>query len=140
MVLLSIRTLGRTGIGVPIGLGVVAYLVAHGLDLTSVMEGFSMMGMNFNTRWTGTFHPIKLALTVVGLFAIVYLALPSQADIWGPGIWALAALSMTVANLSALRQSNIVRLLAYSSIAHAGYLLLGVMAMMSPGRGSPALL
>ena len=38
-------------------------------------------------------------------------------------IWALAALSMTIGNLGALRQMNIKRLLAYSSIAHAGYLL-----------------
>ena len=38
-------------------------------------------------------------------------------------MWALSALSMTVANLSALRQRNIVRLLAYSSIAQAGFML-----------------
>jgi NADH-quinone oxidoreductase subunit N len=59
----------------------------------------------------------------VGLFVIVYVALPSAVNIWGPGLWLLAALSMTVGNLSALRQENIVRLMAYSSIAQAGFML-----------------
>jgi NADH-quinone oxidoreductase subunit N len=43
-------------------------------------------------------------------------------------LWISAALTMTVGNLAALRQSNIKRLLAYSSIAHAGYVLVGVTA------------
>jgi NADH-quinone oxidoreductase subunit N len=46
-----------------------------------------------------------------------------RSDVWGPLFWVLAALTMTVGNLIALRQTNIVRLLAYSSIAQAGYVL-----------------
>ena len=45
---------------------------------------------------------------------------------WAPLLGILAALTMTMANVVALSQSNIKRLLAYSSIAHAGYLLLAV--------------
>ena len=41
-------------------------------------------------------------------------------------MWVLAALSMTIGNLGALQQKNVKRMLAYSSIAHAGYLLVGV--------------
>jgi NADH-quinone oxidoreductase subunit N len=59
----------------------------------------------------------------VGMFVFLYLAVPSLSAIWGPVIWIMAALSMTVANLAALRQTNIVRLLAYSSIAQAGFML-----------------
>ena len=44
-------------------------------------------------------------------------------DVWEPLFWVLAALTMTVGNLIALRQTNIVRMLAYSSIAQAGYML-----------------
>lgn len=51
------------------------------------------------------------------------MAFAGASDIWGPALWILAALSMTVGNLVALRQENIVRLLAYSSIAHAGFML-----------------
>ncbi len=49
---------------------------------------------------------------------------------WTAVLWTLAALTMTVGNLVALRQHNIKRLLAYSSIAHAGYALVGVTAAL----------
>src|SRR5256885_7873286 len=51
-------------------------------------------------------------------------------------IWVTAALSMTLGNLGALVQNNVKRLLAYSSIAHAGYLLVAFAAL--PGSGIPA--
>jgi NADH-quinone oxidoreductase subunit N len=47
---------------------------------------------------------------------------------WASILSVLAALTMTLGNLAALRQENVKRLLAYSSIAHAGYLLIGVVA------------
>jgi NADH-quinone oxidoreductase subunit N len=59
----------------------------------------------------------------VAMLLVMYLALPGLTDIWAPALWILAALSMTLGNLSALRQTNIVRLLAYSSIAQAGFML-----------------
>ncbi len=54
----------------------------------------------------------------------------SWASGWPPVIAALALLTMTFANLVAGRQESVKRMLAYSSIAHAGYLLVGVTAMM----------
>ncbi len=48
---------------------------------------------------------------------------------WVQVLWVLSALTMTLGNLGALRQENIKRMLAYSSISHAGYLLLGVVAL-----------
>ena len=59
----------------------------------------------------------------VALIEILYVGFLSNNDVWGPLCWVLAALSMTVGNLIALRQTNIVRMLAYSSIAQAGYIL-----------------
>ncbi|MFV1962943.1 MAG: NADH-quinone oxidoreductase subunit N, partial [Acidimicrobiia bacterium] len=59
----------------------------------------------------------------VAMLLVMYLALPGVAEIWAPALWLLAALSMTIANLAALRQTNIVRLLAYSSVAQAGFML-----------------
>lgn len=59
----------------------------------------------------------------VAMLLVMYLALPDVSEIWAPALWLLAALSMTIANLSALRQTNIVRLLAYSSVAQAGFML-----------------
>jgi NADH-quinone oxidoreductase subunit N len=59
----------------------------------------------------------------VALFQLIYVGFFGRHDVWGPIFWILAALTMTVGNLIALRQTNIVRMLAYSSIAQAGYIL-----------------
>ncbi len=57
------------------------------------------------------------------LLRVLYEMMPSLRPVWSPLLWAVAILSMTVGNLAALRQENVKRMLAYSSIAHAGYLL-----------------
>jgi NADH-quinone oxidoreductase subunit N len=57
------------------------------------------------------------------LLRVVYQAFPSLHSLSTPLLWVVAVLSMTVGNLAALRQQNVKRMLAYSSIAHAGYLL-----------------
>ncbi len=62
------------------------------------------------------------------LLRIFFEGLPAVNDQWGLLFYALAILTMTVGNVAALTQSNIKRLLAYSSIAHAGYLLIAVVA------------
>ena len=59
----------------------------------------------------------------VAMLLVMYQAFPAQRELWAPALWLLAALSMTIGNLSALRQTNIVRLLAYSSVAQAGFML-----------------
>jgi NADH-quinone oxidoreductase subunit N len=65
----------------------------------------------------------------------------SWASGWPPVVATLAALTMTVANLIAGRQESVKRMLAYSSIAHAGYALVGVTAMMrSPEEGGASVL
>ena len=55
---------------------------------------------------------------------------------WPPLLWVLAALTMTVGNVVALAQSNLKRMLAYSSIAHVGYMLVGLVAGGAPGAGA----
>ncbi len=57
------------------------------------------------------------------MLIVLYQAVPGAAAVWAPALWIMAAASMIVGNLSALRQTNIVRLLAYSSIAQAGFML-----------------
>ncbi len=88
--------------------------------------------------------PVSVAafLSVVpktgAIFALAQLArdLPAGATGWPLAVAALAVLSMTYGNLAALVQHNVVRLLAYSSVAQSGYFLLGVVALGSPG-GNP---
>ena len=57
------------------------------------------------------------------LIRLLYTSFPALQPVWHPLLWIVAVLSMTVGNLAALRQQNVKRMLAYSSIAHAGYLL-----------------
>jgi NADH-quinone oxidoreductase subunit N len=59
----------------------------------------------------------------VAIMELVFVGFFGRADVWAPLFWILAALTMTVGNLIALRQTNAVRMLAYSSIAQAGYML-----------------
>ena len=63
-------------------------------------------------------------------------AFPALAPYWGAVLAALATATMTLGNLLALTQKNIKRMLAYSSIAHAGYALIGLVAFSSLGTAS----
>jgi len=67
------------------------------------------------------------------LLRVVYQAFPTLHSVWAPLLWTVAVLSMTVGNLAALRQENVKRMLAYSSIAHAGYLLAAFAGLGSSG-------
>jgi NADH-quinone oxidoreductase subunit N len=59
----------------------------------------------------------------VALLNIVYIGVHDYGGSWQPILWGLAAASMTVGNLTELRQTNIIRMLAYSSIAQGGFIL-----------------
>lgn len=62
------------------------------------------------------------------LIRLFLVALPTLQVEWSQVLWVLAVLTMTIGNITALRQDNIKRVLAYSSIAHAGYALVGFTA------------
>ncbi|MGZ8744333.1 MAG: NADH-quinone oxidoreductase subunit N [Nocardioides sp.] len=66
---------------------------------------------------------VSKAAGVVGLLLVLSRGLSGLADVWAPVLAVLAALTMTVGNVLALRQSHAVRLLAWSSVAQAGYIL-----------------
>lgn len=96
--------------------------------------GFKISAVPFHfwapDTYEGAPTPVTAYLSVnskaagfVAFLVVMYQALPGLSDIWAPALWILAAASMTVGNLAALRQTNIVRLLAYSSIAQAGFML-----------------
>ncbi len=59
---------------------------------------------------------------------ILVISFPALQPDWSQLFWILAVLTMTIGNITALRQDNIKRMLAYSSIAHAGYALVGFAA------------
>jgi len=67
------------------------------------------------------------------LLNIFIVAFPDIQVEWQKLFWTLAALTMTIGNISALMQSHVKRMLAFSSVSHAGYLVLGVLVLNSVG-------
>lgn len=65
---------------------------------------------------------------------IFLIALGGFRQEWVPLMSGLAILTMTIGNLAALRQDNVKRMLAYSSVAQAGYVLMGLVAVVSVGQ------
>jgi len=76
---------------------------------------------------------------LVALARVLTLALPGDLAGWSTVVALAAALTMSLGNLAALRQHSAVRLLAYSSIAQSGYLLMAVAALERSERALPAL-
>jgi NADH-quinone oxidoreductase subunit N len=73
----------------------------------------------------------------VAAFARVFLsALGPLVDDWTPVLWVIAALTMVVGTVVGVSQTSIKRMLAYSSIAHAGYLLVAIIAANDVGKAS----
>jgi NADH-quinone oxidoreductase subunit N len=108
--------------------------ITLGILFIIVGFGFKVSAVPFHTWAPDTYEgaptPITSFLAVaskaagfVALLSLVFLAFPGRSDVVEPLMWILAAVTMTVGNLIALRQTNIVRLLAYSSVAQAGFML-----------------
>ncbi|MEE9165930.1 MAG: NADH-quinone oxidoreductase subunit N [Candidatus Neomarinimicrobiota bacterium] len=70
------------------------------------------------------------------LLKVFIVGFSPESDAWVGLLWILAVLTMTVGNLSALVQSDVKRMLAFSSVAHAGYLLIGVLVFDTRGIAS----
>jgi NADH-quinone oxidoreductase subunit N len=67
---------------------------------------------------------------------IFMTAFQTTSDVWEPLVWIAALLSMTIGNCGALLQSNVKRMMAYSSIAHAGYVLVALTARSEIGTAA----
>ncbi|HYM82700.1 MAG TPA: NADH-quinone oxidoreductase subunit N [Candidatus Dormibacteraeota bacterium] len=119
--------------------GTISPALAFGLALLTTGVAFKMAAVPFH-YWTpdayqGSPTPVTGYLSVgpkVGAFAIALrlfaAALTPLSQDWLPIVIVLAAITMTLGNLVALTQDNVKRMLAYSSIAHTGYMLVGLAA------------
>ena len=96
--------------------------------------GFKVSAVPFHTWAPDTYEgaptPITAFLSVsskaagfVALLQLVIIGFAERSDVVRPLMWVLAVLSMTIGNFVALRQSNVVRMLAYSGISQAGFML-----------------
>ena len=115
-----------------------------GIALMFVGLGFKVAAAPFHI-WTpdvyeGAPSPVVGFMSTAPKAAVFAVLLRIMFEAHAPGrvllIWIAAALSMTIGNIAALVQDNVKRLLAYSSIAHAGYLLVAFASL--PANGIPA--
>ena len=74
------------------------------------------------------------------IIRVLYVGFASTKWDWRPIIWAVAITSMVVGAVFALTQTNVKRILAYSSIAHAGFILVGIVAVTRDGHSKHAFL
>lgn len=158
---------GATGTtNLPAIFGAVEEILASGSNavwLLLVGAGLILVGLGFKVAvvpfhmWTpdvyeGAPTPVTAFMSVgakaggfAALFRIVTIALPAfmlssgqNTAAWQQTVWIIAALTLILGNLVAISQTNIKRLLAYSSIAHAGYILMAVAAAGTPGMSTNA--
>jgi NADH-quinone oxidoreductase subunit N len=132
-------TASLSGIATALASGKANAGLAVALALITTGSAFKIAAVPFH-YWTpdayqGSPTPITGYLSVgpkVGAFVLLIklfvIALAPLAALWIPVMVVLAAATMTLGNLVALTQSNVKRMLAYSSIAHTGYLMVGIVA------------
>jgi NADH-quinone oxidoreductase subunit N len=133
-------------IGDRLSSGNIPMLAYVGIAMMFVGLGFKVAAAPFHI-WTpdvyeGAPAPIVGFMSTAPKAAVFAVLLRILFEAHAPGrvwlIWIVAALSMTIGNVAALVQNNVKRLLAYSSIAHAGYLLMAFAAF--PDNGIPAVM
>ncbi len=127
--------LGVSGVSVPALFAMFLVLVGLTFKISAVPFHFWAPDV-----YEGAPTPITAFLSVASqaagfavLMRVLWAAFPAQETVWVSLVAAIAAVTMTVGNLIALTQKNIKRLLAYSSIAQAGYILLGLAAFSPDG-------
>jgi NADH-quinone oxidoreductase subunit N len=123
-------------------------LLKLGLAMILIGLGFKVAAAPFQV-WTpdvyqGAPTPVTALFSsgpkaaAFALLLRIFATVPAATHFWFWAFWVLAALTMFAGNLGALVQTNIKRLLAYSSIAHAGYILVAFAAVTSMVQGGRA--
>jgi NADH-quinone oxidoreductase subunit N len=131
-------------------------LVLAGIALLIVGLGFKVAAVPFHvwtpdvyqgapTNVTAFMASVGKAAAFAAMLRVLVIALPFHRDDWRPAIWVLAVLTLLVGSALAIVQTDVKRMLAYSSISHAGFILVGVEAaghdageMVDVGDGMPS--
>jgi len=127
-----------------------ASLVTLGFVLLTIGLAFKVGAVPFH-QWVPDVYEgaptsvtafMSVAVKAAGFGALLRLLLVAgrgQAEDWGALVWGLAIATMVVGNLLAIVQTSVKRMLAYSSIAHTGYVLAAVASLRASGAGDSAL-
>jgi NADH-quinone oxidoreductase subunit N len=118
-----------------------------GLGLLLVGFGFKISSVPFHMWAPDVYEGAPTSITALiatgskaaafaALIRVLVVGLKAAQPDWTALLWAVAAVTMTAGNVIAIAQSNLKRMLAYSSIAHVGYMLVGLVAGGVPGAGA----
>src|SRR2546429_1631031 len=100
------------------------------------VTGVQTCALPISTSVTALIATGSKAAAFAALIRVLTVAFRGAQPDWTALLWIVAALTMTVGNVAAIAQSNLKRMLAYSSIAHAGYMLVGLVAGGMSGAGA----
>lgn len=114
-------------------------MVLAGLAMLIVGLGFKVAAVPFHvwtpdvyqgspTNVTAFMASVGKAAAFAAMLRVLVVALPTQRDDWQPAIWVIAVVTLVVGSALAVVQTDVKRMLAYSSISHAGFILVGVEA------------
>jgi len=136
---------GTTRLDTMVDADAASTLLKLGLSMILIGLGFKVAAAPFQI-WTpdvyeGAPTPVTALFSAgpkAAAFALllrIFATVPAATHFWFWAFWILAVLTMFAGNLGALVQTNVKRLLAYSSIAHAGYILVAFAAVTSMAKG-----
>ncbi|HEV8615689.1 MAG TPA: NADH-quinone oxidoreductase subunit N [Methylomirabilota bacterium] len=122
-------------------------LFVIGLGLLLVGLGFKISSVPFHMWAPDVYQGAPTSITALiatgskaaafaALIRVLTVAVRAAPADWTTLLWALSAVTMTLGNVVAIAQSNLKRMLAYSSIAHVGYMLVGLVAGGPTGAGA----
>ncbi|MFT3898787.1 MAG: NADH-quinone oxidoreductase subunit NuoN [Gordonia sp. (in: high G+C Gram-positive bacteria)] len=141
---------GATG---TLGLGDAGKVIAGAADSTLALIGLALLAVGLLFKigavpfgswvpdvYQGAPTPVTAFMAsatkvaaFVALARVFYTTFPSLADQWRPALWVVAIATMVIATVMAVSQDDIKRMFAYSSMVHAGFILLGVIALSDAG-------
>jgi NADH-quinone oxidoreductase subunit N len=122
-------------------------LITAGIGLLLVGFSFKISSVPFHMWAPDVYEGAPTSITALiatgskaaafgALLRVFMVGLKAAQPDWTVLLWAIAAVTMTLGNVVAIAQSNLKRMLAYSSVAHVGYMLVGLVAGGVPGAGA----
>lgn len=143
---LNLAAIGAS-IGEVAGLGGDTTLALMGLAMLAVGMLFKVGAVPFHAWIPDVYQGAPTPVTAFmasatkiaafgALLRVFYVGFGALRDQWAPVLWAVAIASMVIASVMAVTQTDVKRMLAYSSIAHAGFILLGLIAFDDAGLGA----
>ena len=88
------------------------------------------------THITSFMSTIVKTAAIAAFFRLFVVCFDTQREIWSNIVWGIAALTLIFGNITAVYQTSVKRMLAYSSISHAGYMLLALLSLAESSQGS----